>query len=1500
MDLIQLARLDDLAGVKTLIQQGADVNAVDCNNQTALYFASNCGSSNVVEYLLDSGASISLGANPLIAAVRNDQYECCELLLQHHANVNFTNTEGESPMSVAVQKHHYSIILLLVKFGAIPSALPSDLAVYLLKHTTVEHTQAVQKLIDENVLDLASENIFLAAFRFAFKCGLVELADTMLSNGGYFKTDQLYPDAVYYSARNNWPTILSKLVEKGVNLNALTDGQTPLYAACKEGHGTIVTLLLHNGADPNVKNSQYGSMTPLHIASSSGWCDLMMELIQHGANCEQLANGKSAIDVACENGHEAALELLLKNGANPDRETGNTYSMLSDYSGYQSHSIPPLCTAAKNNSEMMVKSLLKYGANINASTTKGDTALHLSTSYTVIEMLLNAKADVNATNNSGETALSILCQKQQSDASVIELLLKFGADANICSPLHAACKNNNIYIVKLLLAYGADVNLVKTSKRLVFVPQFWATHLQMEESIEPSPLCSACNNGNIAIINFLLSNGAHVAFADSNGNTALHYAVERLEERHERQENSEEYDAVVTLLLQSNASVNVVNNKGETPLYMACTKGLTGVINQLLDCRADVGLTTSIFKKYPLLIVCERKFRDVAVMLLDCGTNVNMSNDDHETPLKIASANGDVELVKQLLRYGADVNQMQNISDTALHAAIVQYKGVERKGFTGVVQRLLKNRAEPNALNHKRETPLYLACNPTTEDVNLDIVQALLKHGADSNSCPPSGKLLSWQRNYGVDNVLPPLLAASRCGNTALVRLLMKYGATVDHRTEIGRTALHCAIGYDNDSFTQHMQSSKSNTSIVEILLSAGADPNAVDKMNVFPLYLACKAGNTDIAKLLLTHGASPNMKANDKYPLHAACRGWHYDLVKLLLQYNVDVALNDEKGKTALHCVLEAESNDSSVNEDRGIQDLVQLLLDSGADVNVVSKDGETPFHMACSRGLTPVVAKMLEYGAKVDGIGVKKLPLTVACRNKHMSVVQLLLSSGANPAILQEDRPYRRALPLHIAAEDGSSELVGLLLKHSSNVDITDSSGSTALHYGVECYHKVPTAMTSQCSDEVTATNSTKSVVDILMENKADVNILNNSGETPLYKAVSRGLLDVVSKMLQLYGGNPNKCARDRNALVAACQKRDVKLVDVLLKNGADPNPVSASLFPFSKDTLPLSTAVMHYSGDEIIMLLIQAGAIVNAIDSDGKSILCVAAENLTNLYYCPSLPKKLSAIRILLEHEADLNVLVPDGRSLLYLVVSAIARSPRCKYETHFAELLQLMLKHGAILSDTFNVPQRDVTLQSLKIMKNLATFDGKHEFIVDLFRAGTGFQLLAFCCHSLITNSGKARSICLCQAAILAGYMPSAEEQQDLQLAAAIEDEDGDVLGQLVNWLNEDRQRVPSLLRKCRVVIRRQLSVVVQHRSILPAIDKLPLPNIMKMYLQFDGTLTEIDLNVNSTDDRDQTRTPTKYNDYLSDSDDFLYDRQDSSDNDWWRYDDDNDDDFTWLM
>ena len=301
-ELFDHAVSGDIIGVvKLILQRLVDVNKTNFSGHTALHVACENGHLRVARYLLDNGADVSYGqTQPLIAAVRFNHYDCVN---RTAADPNCHNSSGETPMSVALQKHpnNIQLILLLLQYGAISlESFSDDIAVQLLNYATVKHAKTMQKLIDGNFINLTAENTFLAAFHFTFKRGSLDLAKRILSYDSYPQIEQLYPAAAYYSAKNNWPNILSELIEKRVDVNSLTKGQTPLSAACKEGHQSVVRLLLDKAADPNVPN--YFGTTALHFAVD-GHVDLSTAemLLSAGADVNALdGEGASSLYLACE------------------------------------------------------------------------------------------------------------------------------------------------------------------------------------------------------------------------------------------------------------------------------------------------------------------------------------------------------------------------------------------------------------------------------------------------------------------------------------------------------------------------------------------------------------------------------------------------------------------------------------------------------------------------------------------------------------------------------------------------------------------------------------------------------------------------------------------------------------------------------------------------------------------------------------------------------------------------------------------------------------------------------------------------------------------------------------------------------------------------------------------------------------------------------------------------------------------------------------------------
>jgi len=364
MELLKRAGCGDLDGAKRLIQQGVRVDTMNCLNQTALYWACENGHTEVAKYLLDNGASVNLGDDkPLIAAVKYNHYDCVKLLLKYHADANCTNTEQKSPMSVALQEQpdDFKLIVLLLHYDAIPlESLDDDVSVQLLQYATVKRAKAIQKLIEENFINLKSSSTFLSAFIFAFQHGSSELAELMLSNNKHSEVEQLYHRAACCCAKNNWPNVLLKLIEKGVDINALTGGQTPLCIACHKGHESIVGLLLNNGADPNLPRlrttvSSYSKpdvKSPLQFAVWRGNTMIIDMLLIKGATLKQTK--ESLLHIACTH-----------------QRRYNTGFDLDFYPSMRRRD-----TRTVEQRLAIIRLLLEQGANVNVISNKGDTALY--------------------------------------------------------------------------------------------------------------------------------------------------------------------------------------------------------------------------------------------------------------------------------------------------------------------------------------------------------------------------------------------------------------------------------------------------------------------------------------------------------------------------------------------------------------------------------------------------------------------------------------------------------------------------------------------------------------------------------------------------------------------------------------------------------------------------------------------------------------------------------------------------------------------------------------------------------------------------------------------------------------------------------------------------------------------------------------------------------------------------------------------------------------------
>uniref|UniRef100_K1QTQ8 Ankyrin-1 n=1 Tax=Magallana gigas TaxID=29159 RepID=K1QTQ8_MAGGI len=337
------------------------------------------------------------------------------------------------------------------------------------------------------------------------------------------------------------------------------------------------------------------------------------------------------------------------------------------------------------------------------------------------------------------------------------------------------------------------------------------------------------------------------------------------------------------------------------------------------------------------------------------------------------------ETIKLLLSSGANVNQCKQNGSTPLHGACFY-------GLDSAVQLLLSNGANINLCKKDGAGPLYLAC----QNGHDSTVQLLLSNGADINLCNKNG--------YG------PLSVACHNGHDSTVQLLLSNGANINlcNKNGYGPLYIACQNGHDSS---------------VQLLLSNGANINSCMEGGAGPLYIACENGHNSTVQLLLSNGADINLcKIDGVGPLFIACENGHNSTVQLLLSNGADINSCMEGGAGPLYIACE-----------NGHDSTVQLLLSNGADINLCKKNGAGPLFIACQNGHDKIVQLLLSNGADINLCEKEGAsPLYIACYKGHESVVQQLLSNGAD-----FNKCFRNgASPLHISIQRGHNTIVQFLL--------------------------------------------------------------------------------------------------------------------------------------------------------------------------------------------------------------------------------------------------------------------------------------------------------------------------------------------------------------------------------------------------------------------------------------------------------------------------------------
>ena len=425
------------------------------------------------------------------------------------------------------------------------------------------------------------------------------------------------------------------------------------------------------------------------------------------------------------------------------------------------------------------------------------------------------------------------------------------------------------------------------------------------------------------------------------------------------------------------------------------------------------------------------------------------------------------------------------------------------------VRALLQTGADVNATQVDGTTALHWAAYHD----DAETVQLLVRAGAKVNAV----------NRYGV----PPLAQACINGNAAVVKLLLEAGADVNATMKGGETVLMLAAR-------------SGNAEAVKALLARDAKTGARERLGQTALMWAAAEGHAAVVRALIEAGADINAKVDSGFtPFFFAVREGHLDVVRALLAAGVNVNAMAQRTEKA------PSSPDSGAARARDISplllavqnghfELAIALVDAGADPNDV-RAGFTPLHMMAgvrkpdssdiSDGAAAIgvgrlssldfVREIVKRGANVNfrlPLGTRRQPNTssrlgsggatpflFAADRSDVPLMRLLLELGADHQLpnLDNTSPLLAAAgvgtgePLEEAGEESEAlEAVKMLLDRGADINAVDNNGDTAMHGA--------------------AYNTYPLVVKLLAERGADPQVWkkpNKVGGTPLFIAEGYG---------------------------------------------------------------------------------------------------------------------------------------------------------------------------------------------------------------------------------------------------------------------------------------------------------------------------------------------------------------------------------------------------------
>ena len=266
---------------KILIENGANINAVDIEGWSALSYAVNNGDIEIAKLLLENKVKIK---DELLIAIKSPIVESrinmMKLLIDNKANINYTDENGFNPLNIAIESGDMELTKFLITNGANVNSLMQD-GVSLIGYAIAQNNMDLLQMLIENG-----------------------------ANVNYTNGDSWANTPLQTASRLGLDNVVRILLTRNVDINAVDiNGNTALHTAALNSQLSVVKLLLEKNPNLDIQN-KVGN-TALHLAVISGNIDIVGELVLKGANTRIRNNdGKYPRDIARANNSAAIFEVL--------------------------------------------------------------------------------------------------------------------------------------------------------------------------------------------------------------------------------------------------------------------------------------------------------------------------------------------------------------------------------------------------------------------------------------------------------------------------------------------------------------------------------------------------------------------------------------------------------------------------------------------------------------------------------------------------------------------------------------------------------------------------------------------------------------------------------------------------------------------------------------------------------------------------------------------------------------------------------------------------------------------------------------------------------------------------------------------------------------------------------------------------------------------------------------------------------------------------------------